>query len=44
VEVAGGGPGGGGLGLDLREQVGAWIEVSGGDAARDAANDAIEDR
>ena len=52
VAVAGGAPGGDGLGLNLREQVGAWIEVAGGvvvaglvgDAARDAADDAIEDR
>jgi len=55
-DVGGGGgrgaPGGDGLGLNLREQVGAWIEVAGGvvvaglvgDAARDAADDAIEDR
>jgi hypothetical protein len=43
---------GGGLGLNLREPVGAWIEVAGGvvvaglvgDAARDAADDASEDR
>jgi hypothetical protein len=52
VCVGGGPPGGGSLGLDLREQVGAWIEVAGGgvgaglvgDAARDAVDDAIEDR